>query len=497
MTVAAALVLTLATIAVWAMRLRRRTLERVPRPHRPFWSAFSIGLSLLAIGAVYPHMERATGLAIVLPMTEASNIAGVFSWVVAVLLVCRHVPLTSRAGLVLGALATITAGVALLERLAGVLGWAARGNIGLETKYAGAATTAEGLTWNALFLAALLSLGAAIVMLRYLAEDPLPNSHAVALGAMLAGILYLGWDWIGTGQNEAIVASGQVLAALLAADAVYTSIRRGRRGEAPTRELSIWRAVSPWLPFVAGLALVLLALEPIAPAFFSGIFPAGVTYNREVVFAGALLGLALVLGRGTVATVEAERLRHKHSQLVGQNEEYVRLAISDALTHLFNKGYFDYRLKLECERSRRANQPLTLIALDLDNFKQVNDRYGHAKGDELLVGVGNVIRAATRSIDCPCRVGGDEFILILPQTDVDGAATVAERLRQGVLDIVKKQGLATTVSVSCGISAYAPTMRDASELVEQSDAALYKAKQAGKNQVAIWREETPLAQPNP
>jgi diguanylate cyclase (GGDEF)-like protein len=74
---------------------------------------------------------------------------------------------------------------------------------------------------------------------------------------------------------------------------------------------------------------------------------------------------------------------------------------------------------------------------------------------------------------------------------------VAERLRQGVLDIVKKQGLATTVSVSCGISAYSPTMRDASELVEQSDAALYKAKQAGKNQVAIWREETPLAQPNP
>lgn len=497
MTVAAALVLTLAAIAVWVMRLRRRTLERVPRPHRPFWSAFTIGLSLLAIGAVYPHMERATGLTIVLPMTEASNIAGIFSWVVAILLVCRYVPLTTRAGLVLGALATVTASVVLLERFAGMLAWAAKGSIGLETKYAGSATAAEGLTWNALFLAALLALGAAIVMLRCLAEDPLPNSHAVALGAMLAGIVYLGWDWIGTGQNEAIVAGGQVLAAVLAAGAVYTSIRRGRQGDAATGQVSAWRAASPWLPFLSGLALVLLALEPIAPSFLFRMFPAGVAYNREVVFAGALLGLVLVLVRGAVATVEAERLRHKHSQLLGQNEEYVRLAISDALTHLFNKGYFDYRLKLECERSRRANQPLTLIALDLDNFKQVNDRYGHAKGDELLVGVGNVIRAATRSIDCPCRVGGDEFILILPQTDVEGAAVVAERLRQGVLDIVKKQGLATTVSVSCGISAYSPTMRDASELVEQSDAALYKAKQAGKNQVAIWQGETPLAQPNP
>ena len=108
-------------------------------------------------------------------------------------------------------------------------------------------------------------------------------------------------------------------------------------------------------------------------------------------------------------------------------------------------------------------------------------------GDELLAGVGKVIRAATRSIDCPCRVGGDEFIVILPQTDVEGAAAVAERLRRGVLEIVKKKGLATTVSVSCGISAYSPTMEDTSELVEQSDAALYKAKQAGKNQVAIWQ----------
>jgi diguanylate cyclase (GGDEF)-like protein len=74
---------------------------------------------------------------------------------------------------------------------------------------------------------------------------------------------------------------------------------------------------------------------------------------------------------------------------------------------------------------------------------------------------------------------------------VEGAGTVAERLRQGVLDLVKKKGLATTVSVSCGISAYSPTMEDPAQLVEQSDAALYKAKQAGKNQVAVWQEETP------
>ncbi|MEA2573401.1 MAG: hypothetical protein QOH93_699, partial [Chloroflexia bacterium] len=175
MSVAAALVLAMSAIAVWAMRLHRRTLERVPRVHRPFWTAFSIGLSLLAIGAVYPHMERSTGLALVLPVSEASNIAGIFSWIVSVLLICRYVALTTRAGLLLGALATVTAGVVLLERLAGVFQWAAKGSTGLETKYAAATTGMEGLTWNALFLAGVLALGAAIVMLRYLAEDPLPN----------------------------------------------------------------------------------------------------------------------------------------------------------------------------------------------------------------------------------------------------------------------------------------------------------------------------------
>ena len=477
------------------MRLRMRTLERVLRPHRPFWSAFSIGLTLLAIGAIYPLMERATGLAIVLPLAEAATTVGMLSWLVAVLLVCRYVPLTVRAGLVLGALSVITACIVLLERIAGIFDWSAQGRIGLETKYAATATATGGLTWNVAFVTAALALGAAIVLLRYLADGPLPNSHAIAIGAMLAGILYTVWDWHEAGQHEAVIAGGQVLAALLAADAVYTAIRRGRR-DVLAGGRSVWVGISPWLPLLAGVVLALLAFEPVMPSFFLRLYPAESTYNREIVFVGALLGLLLVLVRGATATAEAERLRHRHSQLVGQNEEYVRLAISDSLTQLFNKGYFEYRLKLECERSRRAGQPLTLIALDLDNFKQVNDRYGHAMGDELLAGVGTVIRAATRSIDCPCRVGGDEFIVILPQTDVEGAAAVAERLRRGVLEIVKKKGLATTVSVSCGISAYSPTMADTSELVEQSDAALYKAKQAGKNQVAIWQPDTPLPQPN-
>lgn len=490
MTLAAALVLSLAAIAVWAMRLRMRTLERVPRPHRPFWNAFSAGLALLAISAVYPHMERATGLAIVLPIAEAVNVAGLLAWLVAVLLVCRYVPLSVRAGLLLAAVAIVTVCAVLLERGTGALEWAKDAS-GLDTKYAAAATTEGGLTWNVAFLASVLALGAAIVLVRYLAEGPLPNSHALAFGAMIAGLLYSGWDWLGAGQNETLVASGQVIAAALGAGAVYTGIRRGRRGDMPSEDRSAWRSTAPWLPFVAGLALVLLAFEPVVPSSFLRFYPAETVYNRGVVFVGSVLGMLLVLVRGAAATVEAERLRHKHSQLVGQKEEYVRLAISDSLTQLFNKGYFEYRLRLECDRSRRNQQPLTLIALDLDNFKQVNDRHGHGMGDELLVGVGKVMRDATRSIDCPCRVGGDEFIVILPQTDVEGAGTVAERLRQGVLDLVKKKGLATTVSVSCGISAYSPTMEDPAQLVEQSDAALYKAKQAGKNQVAVWQEETP------
>ena len=170
---------------------------------------------------------------------------------------------------------------------------------------------------------------------------------------------------------------------------------------------------------------------------------------------------------------------------VDLHETVQRQAVTDELTGLFNHRRFQEVVAAEVERARRYGQEMGLIMLDIDNFKQVNDTYGHIQGDTVLREVARVLRHSSREIDEPARYGGEEMAVALPQTDLDGAYRFAERVRRRIesLELPLAGGGTLRVTASFGVASLhtAPTA-DKSALVAAADAALYEAKRAGKNQ---------------
>jgi diguanylate cyclase (GGDEF)-like protein len=156
-------------------------------------------------------------------------------------------------------------------------------------------------------------------------------------------------------------------------------------------------------------------------------------------------------------------------------------ALFDAVTSLRNHRYFQVRLREELLRSDRTGRPTALVLLDLDNFKRVNDRFGHAVGDYVLSQVARVLEQNARSADVVCRYGGEEIAVILPETGPVEAAQAAERLRQMVEKRNDRPGPAVTVSA--GVAAYPSDAASSDALIAAADAALYQAKGAGKNRV--------------
>jgi len=157
-------------------------------------------------------------------------------------------------------------------------------------------------------------------------------------------------------------------------------------------------------------------------------------------------------------------------------------AAFDSLTGLANRRTVHASLTAAVSRARRAGTPLTVIALDLDHFKTVNDRHGHPAGDALLAAVGAALTAGVRDGDVPARVGGEEFVVLLPDTDEPSALLVAERLRTAVsrLDV---PGVPQSVTTSLGVAHLDPWDLDASCLLRRADEALYAAKDLGRNRV--------------
>ncbi|HYC92551.1 MAG TPA: GGDEF domain-containing protein [Thermoanaerobaculia bacterium] len=208
-----------------------------------------------------------------------------------------------------------------------------------------------------------------------------------------------------------------------------------------------------------------------------------------------LLGVAVVLlvirARTAALQRQAERLRARVEEQTAELQHAVKqleaLSNEDDLTGIANRRFFERRLGDEWNRARRHEQPLALILLDLDHFKELNDRRGHPAGDDCLRRVGAFLSdAIRRSGEVVARYGGEEFAILLPGTDADVAIRVAETLRDGIERLVIPYGNGKRMTASCGVAAFTPTSEATPEqLVASADRALYAAKHSGRNCVRV------------
>jgi diguanylate cyclase (GGDEF)-like protein len=161
-----------------------------------------------------------------------------------------------------------------------------------------------------------------------------------------------------------------------------------------------------------------------------------------------------------------------------------RQAVTDDLTGLANRRHFVQSLESELSRAERFGIDLAVIIGDLDDFKSINDRFGHEFGNDVLRAVGDLLRASSRDVDVAARLGGEEFAMLLPQTDLEGGAALAERVREGLaaLDLQTPEGERLLVTASFGVASYPPT-DTVEQLLRVADSALYRAKAAGKDRV--------------
>ena len=163
------------------------------------------------------------------------------------------------------------------------------------------------------------------------------------------------------------------------------------------------------------------------------------------------------------------------------------LSITDGLTQLYDHRQMIKVLEVEFDRCRRYDMPLSLLMLDIDNFKKVNDTYGHQKGDEVLVSLAGVLSRLSRISDTPSRYGGEEFVMILPQTPSAGAWIIAERIRSemGEQQFESEQGV-FSVTISCGVSQLnLSVMKSPADLIHHADKALYQAKEQGRDRTVL------------
>lgn len=172
-------------------------------------------------------------------------------------------------------------------------------------------------------------------------------------------------------------------------------------------------------------------------------------------------------------------------------DRFEALSFTDELTSLFNRRYFFSQAEKMLSAAFRYDQPLSVLALDLDHFKQINDNCGHAFGDRVLIDVAGILKRTIRESDLLARLGGEEFILLAPNTDQEEGMALAERIRVGVQEMVwEDHGSSFRISISIGLSCLKP-QRDKQavhidELVREADLALYEAKRSGRNRVAAY-----------
>jgi len=172
------------------------------------------------------------------------------------------------------------------------------------------------------------------------------------------------------------------------------------------------------------------------------------------------------------------------------NRRLEHLSITDGLTGLYNHKYFQDVLARELKRAERYGRPLSLVIFDIDNFKSYNDTYGHARGDEVIQKIAEILQEETRVVDLAARYGGEEFVLVLPETEAREARVVAEKVRKLVESHSFWAGeeRRIKISLSAGVSEATEYPMDKETLIEQADRAMYQAKKKGKNKVSVFAD---------
>ncbi|QIB32524.1 GGDEF domain-containing protein [Ancylobacter pratisalsi] len=226
-------------------------------------------------------------------------------------------------------------------------------------------------------------------------------------------------------------------------------------------------------------ALLCLALLLAFYAMYIQLRMAAVTYVEALDTLIHLVGAAFILA--------VALLSRRTAGDILRSAFFETAALTDDLTQLPNRRHFDSALPEQVELARRRNHPLALVMLDIDHFKQVNDRYGHSRGDSVLEHLGELLLTTKRASDTAFRVGGEEFAIIAPRTTITEAHEMAERMRRAV----EHSGTTANVpaiTISLGIAALKPE-DNISSLMDRADAALYQAKHAGRNRTRLARAD--------
>jgi diguanylate cyclase (GGDEF)-like protein len=220
----------------------------------------------------------------------------------------------------------------------------------------------------------------------------------------------------------------------------------------------------------------------------------------------AVLGVLVAVNRLDASLFDMRHLRvlsllANQTAIAIENGKLYRhaeqLAVTDDLTQVYNYRFLKMALRREVKRAARFSQNFSVMMVDVDNLKRYNDRNGHLRGSEVLRTIAQILVREARSIDLVAKYGGDEFVVILPQTSRKGACVLAERIKQTVEASAFPLVAPGVITVSIGVATYPENGVSAGELLEAADIALYAAKQAGKNQVASATEPSSARDPRP
>jgi diguanylate cyclase (GGDEF)-like protein len=273
-----------------------------------------------------------------------------------------------------------------------------------------------------------------------------------------------------------------IILALLAGTAIYLiyvlieSLVTGRRR--PKIRFSALYIASGIILFVLGVLEILMQTGVIPPT--------AVKYSSVAAIILVMIGASVAFVRFYEMKTSLRRILINLSETEQKLEHKERLAITDALTGLYNRGFFDESLEEEVKDSIKNNRSLSLIMLDIDEFKSINDVFGHAIGDSVLAEIATVIKRNARASDLPARYGGEEFAVILPNTTIREAHEVSERIRKTIEEIifVVSERPNRSVTISAGVTTLRGTDL-AIDLLVRSDKALLVAKARGKNNVYV------------